>query len=204
MPGRNLLRVDVADSYYHVYSRGVNRRTIFKDEKDYVVFLALFKRYLSAEPAKDKKGIEYPHFYGKLELLSFCLMPNHVHLLLYQQEQWMVQQLMHCLMTSYSRYFNKTYKRRGPLFESRYRASLISKESYLEHISRYIHLNPNNWKNYKYSSLANYLGNYEAEWLMADKISQLFNSQIDYLNFLEDYVDYKRTLDGVKTELATL
>jgi len=202
MPSRNLLRVNVADSYYHVYSRGVNSRTIFKSEKDYVVFLALFKRYLSTEPAKDKNGIEYPHLYGKLDLLAFCLMPNHVHLFVYQIEEGALQQFMHGLMLSYSKYFNKTYRRRGPLFESRYKASRISNHSYLEHISRYIHLNPKVWKTYQYSSLQYYIGRHQAEWIKPSKIKEIFISEENYLNFLNDYVDYKRSLDKIKSELA--
>lgn len=202
MPGRNLLRVDVEDGYYHVYSRGVNSQTIFVTDKDFVVFLSLLKRYLSIKPTNDRDGVEYPHLYGSIELISFCLMPNHFHLLIYQVDRGALQKLMRSLLTSYSRYFNKTHNRRGPLFESRYKASLISDQTYLEHISRYIHLNPRNWKKYEYSSLPYFIGDYQAEWLMPGKISELFSSKQDYVSFLENYVDYKRTLTEVKSELA--
>ena len=71
-------------------------------------------------------------------------MPNHIHLLVYQHQPQAMAQFMRSVLTSYSRYFNKRYKRSGSLFESRYKASLISDDAYLEHISRYIHLNPGN------------------------------------------------------------
>lgn len=203
MPSRNLLRVDVPDGYYHVYSRGVNSRTIFRNDQDFRVFLNLLKRYLSVEVAKDSMGREYPHIYGQLELLCYCLMPSHIHLFVYQAEQGALEQLMRCAMTSYSRYFNKKYERRGPLFESRYKASLISIDPYFEHISRYIHLNPQNWREYPYSSLPFFTGDMSAEWVMPSRILDLFSSKEEYINFLEDYVDHKLMLDQIRDELAT-
>ena len=203
MPSRNLLRVDVPDGYYHVYTRGVNSRTIFRNDQDFRVFLNLLKRYLSVEVTKDGMGRDYPHLYGQLELLCYCLMPNHVHLFVYQAEQGALEQLMRCVMTSYSRYFNKTYERRGPLFESRYKASLISIDPYFEHISRYIHLNPKDWGQYSYSSLSFFVGDMKAEWIMPGKILGLFKSTREYVDFLQDYADHKLMLDQIRDELAT-
>jgi len=202
MPGRNILKQDVEGGFYHIYNRGVYKRQIFIEPKDYAVFLNLLKRYLSVEAQKDRNGILYPHLYGKLELLSFCLMPNHLHLLIYQNEAGSMQKLMRAALTSYSKYFNKTYNRRGPLFESRYKASLISDQSYLEHISRYIHLNPKGWRKHSYSSLPYFLGEYQAEWVKPQKITEMFSSHMDYLKFIEDYQDYKKMLDEIKLELA--
>jgi putative transposase len=147
MPSRNILKIDIPHSYYHVYARGGSRQTIYNDAEDYSVFLNLFKRYLSKEPIKDPAGRKYPHFAESIELLAFCLMPNHFHILLYQHDEKTISSLMRGLMTSYSRYFNKKYNRSGPLFESRYKSSRISDDAYLMHISRYIHLNPKRWKN---------------------------------------------------------
>jgi len=203
MPSRNILKQDVPGGFYHIYSRGVDKRQIFLEPKDYVVFLNLLKRYLSVEPQKDMNGILYPHLYGKLELLAFCLMPNHLHLLIYQEEAGAMQQLMRAVLTSYSRHFNKTYNRRGPLFESRYKASLISDQAYVEHISRYIHLNPKDWRIHPYSSLPYFMDEYSAEWVRPGKITQIFESASSYLNFLEDYEDYKKQFDEIKHELAS-
>src|SRR3989344_349622 len=171
MPSRNIVKTYIPDSYYHIYCRGVNKDMVFNQPRDYAVFLNLLKRYLSKKPVKDKQGREYMHLYGELELLSYCLMPNHFHLLIYQTSSTAMRQLMHSILTSYSGYFNKINGRRGPLFESCYKASLISNDSYLEHISRYIHLNPKNWKDYKYSSLPYYIDKNRAEWLRHKRIS---------------------------------
>jgi putative transposase len=122
-------------------------------------------------------------------------------MLVYQHEQGAMTALMRGVMTSYSRHYNTKYKRRGPLFESRYKASIITTESYLLHISRYIHLNPKDWLNHPYSSLPFYLGVQVPEWIQIDKITSLFKNT-DYLEFMKDYEDHKAMLDEIKYDLA--
>ena len=178
MPSRNTDKVDVEESYYHVYARGRGKQPIFQDDEDYRVFLNLLKRYLSIDQAFDDSGRSYPHLRNKIELLSYCLMINHFHLLLYQIEKGAMSHLMRSVMTSYSVYFNKKYEVSGALFESRYRASMITTDAYLMHISRYIHLNPDDWRAYQYSSIH------------------------AYSDFLDDYKDYKQSLEEIKDNLA--
>lgn len=202
MPGRNILKLDVAGSYNHVYTRGVNKQAIFLQHDDYTVFMNLCKRYLSKDAAKNFNGLKYPHFYGKLELICFCLMPNHIHMLLYQNEAGAMQHFMHAVMTSYGAYFNKVHKRRGPLFESRYKASIIFNDTYLQHITRYIHLNPSGWDTYPFSSLPFYLGRYSAEWLRPQRIMLFFKSPYDYVIFVKDYEANKQMLEIIKKSLA--
>ncbi len=201
MPSRNVLKQDVPDSYYHVYARGASKQQIFPNHEDYLFFINLFARYLSKEQKTSPFG-PYPHYYGKLELLAFCLMNNHFHLLLYQVEAGAMSNLMRSIMTSYSRYFNKKYKRTGSLFESRYKAAKIDEESYLQHISRYIHLNPRYWKRYPYSSIQFYISDFKEEWLNSQKILGLFENKKEYLKFNEDYEEHKQMLEETKTELA--
>ncbi len=110
--------------------------------------------------------------------------------------------LMRGVMTAYSLYFNTKYNRKGHLFESSYRASRISNEQYLLHISRYIHLNPNDWQNYSYSSLSSYIGSVERDWLTTDNILSLYNSKEEYLKFLEEYEQQHQDLENIKHELA--
>ncbi len=202
MPGRNLEKIYIENSYYHAYSRGHNKQAIFRDEEDYAVFLNLFKRYLSKESVKDKQNREYPHYHGELELLAFCLMPTHVHALVYQNSPEAMTKLFQSLMTTYGMYFNKKYKQRGPVFESRFRASLITNDSYLQHITRYIHLNPTDYDQWKFSSLPYYAGNQKAEWLQPGKILKLFKNKDEYEQFVADYEDYKEMMDELKYELA--
>jgi putative transposase len=202
MPRRNILRSDAPNSFYHVYARGHSKHRIFRDEQDYLFFLKLLERYLSSEETKNSSGISYPNFYNKVELAAYCLMPNHFHLLVYQHHQGALSGFMRSLMTSYSRYFNARYKRSGALFESRFRASLISDDSYLEHISRYIHLNPKHWRDYEYSSLPYYLQRVEVSWLRPERVLQIFSNPAEYLNFVADYEENKKMLEILKHEMA--
>jgi putative transposase len=202
MPSRNVLKIDMPESYYHVYARGNSRLPIFLGPEDYAVFLNLLKRYLSILPNKDTSGREYPHLRGKVELLAYCLMSNHFHMLLYQIDEGAMSALMRGVMTSYSRYFNSTHKRSGPLFESRYKAAWIANQAYLEHISRYIHLNPKDWGEYPYSSIHSYLGKRNEEWLQPERILEQFSGKAGYLRFVEDYKEHKHMLDKIKYELA--
>jgi putative transposase len=202
MPRKNVLRSNAADSFYHVYARGHSKHKIFLHEDDYLFFLSLLERYLSSEEATNSVGIPYPNFYKKVELNAFCLMPNHFHLLIYQHHSGALSSFMSSVMTSYSRYFNAKYRRSGSLFESRFRASIISDEAYLEHISRYIHLNPRQWRDYEYSSLPYYLQRVEVSWLQPDRIKNIFSGPDEYLQFMNDYEENKKLLDILKHELA--
>jgi putative transposase len=202
MPGRNVLKSDASESFYHVYVRGGNKSRIFREDADYEMFLQLFARYLSLVEVKNSAGVSYPNYSNRVELLAFCLMPNHVHILLYQYSQHDMTEFMRSLLTSYSMYFNHKYKRTGPLFESRYKASLVSDDAYLHHISRYIHLNPRQWKEYPYSSLPYYLQQVSDDWIVPRRIAELFEGPTTYLQFLDDYVEHKEMLDILKHELA--
>lgn len=201
MPSKHVEKIYTLDTYYHVFNRGVGRRSIFKDEKDYVVFLSLLKRYLGEEPIKDKQNREYPWFHNEIQLLAFCLMPNHYHLLVYQQDEHAMTNLLRSLCTSYTRYFNKKYKRVGHLFQDRFKASRISNDAYLLHISRYIHLNPKDYKNWQFSSLPYYLDQKHSNWMSPQPILDLFENE-SYINFVKDYESHKKIMEEIKSELA--
>lgn len=204
MPSRNILKVDVPESYYHVYARGASKQQIFLEEQDYIYFLSLFERYLSKQQAVSKTGMAYPNYYREIDLVCYCLVTNHFHILLYQQEEGGMTKLMRGIMTSYSRYFNIKYKRSGALFESRYKASRIDQQNYLEHISRYIHLNTRYWKNYPYSSIGYYIKAkaLTPEWLHPERILGLFKDNTEYTVFMQDHESHKQMLDEIKYGVA--
>ncbi len=202
MPVRNVLKHDIPFAYYHVYARGADKQSVFLDHADFTYFLSLFERYLSVDPLRDSSSREYPHLRGKADLLAYCLMGNHFHLFLFQIEEKAMSTLMRGVMTSYSRYFNTRYNRSGPLFESRYKASMIVTPSYFEHISRYIHLNPKDWRTYPYSSIHAYIGGDQPEWLQPKRILEMFSDPSSYEAFMTDYEGYKSNLDEIKGELA--
>ncbi len=202
MPSRNVLKIDVSDNYYHIYARGHSRNKIFKDDQDCDYFIKLFKRYLSKEPQLSKLGVPYIHLHNKVELLAYCIMENHFHLLIYQKEQGAMSLLMRGVLVSYSHYSNHKNQTSGSLFESRYKASMIDKQNYLDHVSRYIHLNRKPWKGSKYSSIDYYLTNKTADWINTKRVLDMFEGKDDYAEFVADYEDSQKILDELKYELA--
>lgn len=127
-------RIFLEKALYYVTCRGDHNRPIFKDREDYGVFINALKKYKE----------QY-----KFKLFSYCLVPEHFHLLLelpMQREQpykaGILSNIMHDLNSSYTKYFNGKYGRKGHLFRERYKAALIEKEPYLLKLSAYIHLNP--------------------------------------------------------------
>ncbi len=202
MPSRNITKDQAPDSYYHVYARGSNKQKLFIEDVDYKYFLKLFERYLCEETVISKTGEIYPNFLDKIEVLAYCLMSNHFHLLIYQVDVPYLEKFMRSIMNSYSRYFNLKYKRTGSVFESRYKAVKIDQEAYLQHITRYIHLNPRLWEKHKYSSLKYYeIGN-EPDWLNTVRILELFTTRQSYIEFVADYEAMRNTLHNIKHQLA--
>ena len=202
MPSRHILKEDTADSYYHVYIRGGNHLRIFRDDADFEKMLQLFARYLSLAETKNSAGVSFPNYYNKLELLAFSLLPDRIHLLVYQHQKGAMAAFMRSILTSYSMYFNKQHHRSGPLFASRYKAARISDDTYLEHVGRYIHLTPRNWQEYAYTSLPYYLQQVSDEWIRPNKMLEHGMGADDYLAFMADHEQYKQMLDILRLELA--
>ena|SRR3989338_5394427 len=120
------LRIEYPGAVYHVLNRGIERRAIFRQDNDYSRFLS---RILEAH----RKHGFLCH--------AFCLMPNHYHLLLETPHPNLSLAMQH-LDGAYTQDFNRRHRRVGPLFQGRYKALLIEKESYALELARYIHLNP--------------------------------------------------------------
>lgn len=204
MPGRNVVKQYVEDAYYHVYNRGVEKRVIFLDEADYAMFLNLLKRHLSRVKQTDNRGMPYENYHGKVELLAYCLMPNHYHFLFYlDYETASISELMRRVAGAYTTYFNKKYERIGHLFQGVFKASRIGRDDYLEHISRYIHLNPVDYLGWQFSSYRYYKGEVSADWVRPERIMAIFNDDFHvYEEFVADYIGRKAMMDELKHILA--
>lgn len=206
MPSRHIEKTYAEDSFYHVFNRGVEKRNIFIEDIDYKYFLHLFERYLNNEKKLDKYYREAPSYSENIELVAYCLMPNHFHMLVYQKDKDAMQKFMRSIGTAYSMYFNKKYKRVGNLFQDRYKAVLINDNSYFAHISRYIHLNPldikKDFRLYPYSSLNAWIEDTQRpNWLKPGRVQCQFKNSADYLDFLESYKEIKADLDIIKKDL---
>jgi putative transposase len=220
MPSRNIMKSFVPNSMYHVYNRGVDKRIIFVDERDYAVFLSFLKYALLSDEDVQKHqvidagllssatrfNLRREGLHGVVELVSYCLMPNHFHLQLFQYEANGVTRLMQSIATGYVMYFNKRHGRTGALFQSRYKASKIDSQAYWDHISRYIHLNPldlgSDYKNYQYSSFKQYEGKVEAEWVRPGLVIDSYRTPKDYVRFVDEYIPHRAGLKDVKDILA--
>lgn len=139
------------NEYYHLYSRGVEKRKVFLDQKDYKRFMALLYIMNNSEPftfGNFLKHNKIEDIFSKekektlVSIVSYTLMPNHFHLLVYENEEGGISKFMSRLLTAYSMYFNTKYKRSGPLFVHPFRSEHISNESQYLWIFSYIHLNP--------------------------------------------------------------
>jgi putative transposase len=229
MPAKNSIKIYAENTIYHAYNRGVEKRKIFLDEQDYKVFLNYLKEYLSPPPKPEErilksfglkgrtfKGIprQVNNYHGKIELLAYCLMPNHFHLLIKQgNDKNVLKEFMQSLLTRYSMYFNKKYERIGSLFQGKYKAIIVMDEIYILHLSRYIHLNPYEYtKNLveAYSSYGEYLGLRKTSWVNPNLILAYFENKkflpefkktVSYKNFVEDYLkDATEILGNVTLE----
>ncbi len=139
----------VTGEYYHIYNRGVEKRSIFLDYSDHRRFLVSLEKLNQEGPVSNfrlkMENVPAPSKANApklVDIICYCLMPNHFHLLVRQAIPDGVSHFMHKIGTSYTNYFNKKYERDGALFQGTYRIKHIEGDDYLLHVSRYIHLNP--------------------------------------------------------------
>jgi len=134
---------------YHVMLRGINRQVIFEDNEDRSKFIQVLKE------SKAK---------SKFALYAYCLMGNHVHLLMKEQEE-PLEKIFKRIGASYVYYYNLKYKRTGHLFQDRFRSEPVESDEYFLTVLRYIHQNPVKARlsditsKYRWSSYNDYIGN---------------------------------------------
>jgi putative transposase len=172
----------IEGQYFHIYNRGVNGETIFKEQRNYYYFLQQYIAYCS----------------DVFETFAYALLKNHFHLLVYVKEnvqvpkynkQGMIQlnaskQLSH-FFNSYAQSVNKAYNRTGPLFESPFERKLIDDDSYLTSMIYYCHYNARlhefvkDFKNWEFSSYHTILKNNNT-FLAAQKVLDWFGGDVAF------------------------
>lgn len=192
--------------YYHVYNRGVEKRTIFQESHDYYRFLETINFYrLHPTPRKLSTHLRFgsppiPTHFTQNELvriICFCLMPNHFHLLIQQIKDGGISEFIRRLSDSYTRFFNTKYGRVGALLQGKFKAKLVEKDEYLLQLSKYIHRNPltlPTWKGklteYSFSSYPGYLSESRRyEFCDTKTIGDYFitsNKLLSYQSFVEE------------------
>lgn len=188
---------------------------IFLDAQDYRIFLDYVKTYLlpkdkenllriiadqSSSPKQKDEALRLlglNNFQGKIELICYCLMPNHFHFLLKQTGTNDMEIFMKSLMTRYTQYFNRRYDRVGPIYQGRYKGVLVETDEQLLYLTRYIHRNPDSLKRTdptgtvlfeQPSSYPNYLGKLSQPWVKPEFILQNFETSgfSSYQDFVEN------------------
>lgn len=206
---------------YHVYNRGVEKRPIFTNTREYKRAVITLDYYRFKNPplrlAKAlhlEKNIRHKFFTDLkskgekiVELISYCLMPNHFHFLLEEKRSGGIARYISNFSNSYTKYFNTKNGRVGPLLQGIFKAVRIEDDEQLLHVSRYIHLNPvvsflikdNLLEEYKWSSLPEYLG-IEKDLKISETglVLSKFRSPAVYRKFLYDQIDYAGKLEAIK------
>ena len=208
----------VTDNIYHVYNRGVEKREMFSNDEDCLRFINDLIVFNDTKPVVNPKQrlLNIKNGVYKrtplVNILAFCLMPNHYHLLLMPKGDDSITKFMRKLGCGYVNYFNIKYQRVGSLFQGRFKSVLIEDESQFLYIPYYIHLNPlgiifpdwrdkgiKNYKEainfldaYKWSSHADYRGKSDFSLILNKNIiGEIFEDADSYsegfYDFIKDY-----------------
>lgn len=199
--------------YYHIYNRGTEKREIFLDEDDRKRFIKLLFVANGTKPFAFRDfpvGLPYVEFERgdpALAIGAYCLMPNHFHILIRETNENGISKVMGKVLTSYSSYFNKKYKRTGRLFEGPFKARHVDTDNYLKYLFSYIHLNPvkiidPEWKengikdretakkyllSYIYSSYLDYMG--------SERIERKILNKTAFPNYFAEFKDFNQFID---------
>ena len=187
--------------YYHLFNRGVERRLVFTNKREFLraVDLVNFYRF-DKPPLRYSKFLALseelkPNFLASLdekivEVIAFCLMGNHFHFLVKQVRDNGISKFMANFMNSYTKYFNTKYQRVGPLFQGAFKAVHIESDEQLLHLSRYIHLNPvssfmvksDQLKDYQWSSYPDYTGIADVNFVDSESVMNFLKTRLNMKN----------------------
>ena len=208
----------IQNEYYHSLNRGNNKRLIFIDERDMARFL-FFILYFQSPRSLHNVSNQITYFIKNgnfnvsknikkeiisnryVKLVSFCLMPNHFHLILYELKKGGISDYMKRILGGYTRYFNTKYKTSGHLFQGPFKAIHVKDDPQLLYLSAYIHNNVRELKRwnkkehlYPWSSYQDYIKNRWGELLKTDIIMNQFPNKEAYKLFVQKGGAKKRSI----------
>ena len=194
--------------YYHIFNRAVNKQVIFHNTSDYfrflfltlyfqspIIFQQLGRKVKEFVQSRALDSVEEDEIIKKrrVELVAFCIMPNHFHLIVKELDEGGIAAYMQRVLTSYSKYYNTKYQKSGHVFQGPYRAVHIADDRQLLHLSAYIHRNPreiSKWfkkeDQYPWSSYQDFID--ENRWgnlIMPDIVIEQFKDKAEYENFVK-------------------
>lgn len=205
----------VTDEYYHVYNRGVNKLPVFAGAQDYKRFIRSMVYYQLEGPKPSFS--QFSPLSQKLdwskkivEIVAFCLMPNHFHFLLKQNRDNGITEFLGKFSNSYTKYFNIKHGRVGPIFQGEFKSVLVESNEQLLHLSRYTHINPSvsgitkDLESYAWSSYPAYLGLTSNHICSKEIILNQFKSPEGYKQFVLDQIGYGLELELIKHQLLDI
>lgn len=215
MPYRNLPLVQ--GEIYHVFTRSIAGYKVFNSPEDFRRMMKTISFYMVEKPPcklslflKHKnnsnmvKAFQPSNSDKIVKILSYCFMPTHLHLILLQLKNDGISKFVNLILKSYSKYFNIKYKRKGPLWEGRFKNILVETDEQLLHLTRYIHLNPvtaflaNAPENWEASSYKEYIDLANKSDKMCDFSDYLTIKADSYRKFANNQIDYQRKLKSIK------
>lgn len=210
----------ITGEIYHIFNRSIAKQPILKRKNDYERIYNLIDFYRFNKPKlrfshynrlalKERKEF-LDNLYSSdklLDISAFCLMPNHIHLLVKQNKENGITTFMSNIQNSYAKYFNTKNKRTGALFQSMFKSVRIESDEQIIHTARYIHLNPltsyvlkdiNKLENYPWSSFYNYMKKQSSGFIDKEVIMGYFSSPAEFEKFTLDQIEYQRELEKIK------
>jgi len=188
---------------YHIYNRGVDKRKIFLNVKDHQRFadsLVVFNSKQNLNGCHFSEQAQLDNEEPLVNVIAYCLMPNHFHLLLEQRENLGITRFLQKMTTSYTMYFNRKNNRTGALIQGVFKRTHIKTNARLLEMSRYIHANPikilaaektasslqDKLLNYQWSSFPDYAGARNESRIIANKqiIMDQFSSPKAYIKYV--------------------
>jgi len=211
----NKRRVFEKGKVYHICNKSIANYGIFKDKRNSLRFFKALVYYNTFESKvrlsayfklkkenKIKSNLLDLNKTNTLKCLAYCIMPDHYHLLLKVLADNTLSKYISDVENSFSRYFNIKFKRKGPIWQSRFRCVEIKTDEQLLHVSRYIHLNPttdyliDKPEDWEFSSYKDYILN---NHYLKNVFSEItINNALTYKKFCEDQIDYQRNLKKIK------
>ena len=205
----------VPNEYYHIFNRGVAKMQIFNNFFDYNRFYKSML-YYQIEGPKPRYSLFMPETLKLdstkkiVEIVSYCLMPNHFHFLVRQITEGGITEFISKLSNSYTKYYNIKHRRIGPLLQGDFKSVHIESNEQLIHLSRYVHLNPvvgyvtRDLETYRWSSYLEYVTTQEKNVCDKDVVLNQFQSKEGYREFVKDHLDYADRLEQLKHLLLDL
>ena len=185
----------VQGAYYHIYNRGANRRTIFRDEAGYHYVLGKMKKYSKRY---------------SISIIAYCLMPNHYHWLIRQDGEFPARLLPQRVFNGYTKAFNARYGCSGTLFEGPYKDKHVDQDEYLHHLCRYIHANPLkdgiafHLEMWPYSNLLEWLGLRNGTLVDRQFVADFFPDPERYRAWIVDYLRTRELPEALAKYLAEI